>query len=136
MSLAYSPSETLSSDRTWIGFSDSEFRGRSCPYLTSKRSCFHWNWWPDGKDHLMKDVTKGIADRFELSEDGPATLLPSGQQTIISNRVAWAKAHMKMAGLLENLSVDTSASPPLGESLSTRDRDRLISRLAPLPVLP
>ena len=56
----------------------------------------------DGKDHLMKDVTRGVANRFELSEDERRQLLPSGQQTIISNRVAWAKAHMKMAGLLEN----------------------------------
>ena len=56
----------------------------------------------DGKDHLMKDVTRGVASRFELSADERRQLLPSGQQTIISNRVAWAKAHMKMAGLLEN----------------------------------
>jgi restriction system protein len=56
----------------------------------------------DGKDHLMKDVAHGLADRFELSEHERRELLPSGQQTIISNRVAWAKAHMKMAGLLEN----------------------------------
>ncbi len=56
----------------------------------------------DGKDHLMKDVTRGVTSRFELSEDERRQLLPSGQQTIISNRVAWAKAHMKMAGLLEN----------------------------------
>ena len=56
----------------------------------------------DGKDHLMKDVTRGVANRFELSEDERRQLLPSGQQTIISNRVAWAKAHMKMARLLEN----------------------------------
>jgi restriction system protein len=56
----------------------------------------------DGKDHLMKDVARGLADRFALTDDERRELLPSGQQTIISNRVAWAKAHMKMAGLLEN----------------------------------
>ena len=42
----------------------------------------------DGKDHLMKDVTRGVANRFELSEDERRQLLPSGRQTIISNRVA------------------------------------------------
>ena len=56
----------------------------------------------DGKDHLMKDVTQGLADHFALTEDERRELLPSGQQKIINNRVAWAKAHMKMAGLLEN----------------------------------
>jgi hypothetical protein len=57
----------------------------------------------DGKDHLMKDVTRGLADRFALTDDERRALLPSCQQTIISNRVAWAEAHMKMAGLIENL---------------------------------
>jgi restriction system protein len=56
----------------------------------------------DGKDHLMKDVTRALADRYELTEEERRQPLPSGQQTIISNRVAWAKAHMKMAGLIEN----------------------------------
>ncbi len=36
-----------------------------------------------------------------LTDEERRELLPSGQQTIISNRVAWAKAHMRMAGLLE-----------------------------------
>ena len=56
----------------------------------------------DGQDHMMRDVTRRVADRFGLSGDERHLLLPSGQQTIISNRVAWAKTHMKMAGLLEN----------------------------------
>jgi len=56
----------------------------------------------DGKDHLMREVTQGLADHFDLTEEERRQLLPSGQQTIISNRVAWAKAHMKMAGLIEN----------------------------------
>ncbi len=56
----------------------------------------------DGRDHLMRDVTRAVADRFGLSAAERAEMLPSGQQTIISNRVAWAKTHMKMAGLLEN----------------------------------
>ena len=28
--------------------------------------------------------------------------MPSGQQSIFSNRVAWAKSHLKNAGLIEN----------------------------------
>jgi restriction system protein len=56
----------------------------------------------DGQDHLMRDVTRLVADYFHLSIEERGRLLPSGQQTIISNRVAWAKTHMKMAGLLDN----------------------------------
>lgn len=56
----------------------------------------------DGRDHLMRDVTRAIADHFGLSPEERTQLLPSGQQTVISNRVGWAKTHLKWAGLLEN----------------------------------
>ena len=46
----------------------------------------------------MRDVTREVADHFGLTEDERRELLPSGQQTLISNRVGWAKTHMKMAG--------------------------------------
>lgn len=47
-------------------------------------------------------MTRRVADKFGLMEDEQRQTLPSGQQSIIGNRVAWAKTHMKMAGLLEN----------------------------------
>jgi len=56
----------------------------------------------DGQDHLVRDVTRLIADKYGLSEDERRQMLPSGQTSIITNRVGWAKTHMKMAGLLEN----------------------------------
>jgi restriction system protein len=43
-----------------------------------------------------------LAKKFGLTEEEQKQLLPSGQQCVIDNRVAWARAHMKMAGLLEN----------------------------------
>lgn len=56
----------------------------------------------DGQEHRMTDVARSIADRFKLSESERAELLPSGTQTIIANRVAWAKTYLKKAGLLAN----------------------------------
>ncbi|MFM8273477.1 MAG: restriction endonuclease [Gemmata sp.] len=56
----------------------------------------------DGKEHAMRDVTAALADRFHLTDAERQEKLPSGQQTVISNRVAWAKAHLKGAGLVEN----------------------------------
>lgn len=50
----------------------------------------------------MKEVTSLLAAHFQLSDSELAELLPSGQQTVFSNRVAWAKAHLKMAGLVDN----------------------------------
>lgn len=56
----------------------------------------------DGQDHKVRDLTQAVADRFHLSEDDRARLLPSGQQTVIANRVGWAKTYLKKAGLLAN----------------------------------
>lgn len=56
----------------------------------------------DGKEHTNRDALDALAMEFNLSEDEQKELLPSGQQCVIDNRVAWARAHMKMAGLVEN----------------------------------
>lgn len=56
----------------------------------------------DGELHVMKDLSRQVADHFSLTEDERATMLPSGQQTYINNRVGWAKSFLKKAGLLEN----------------------------------
>ena len=55
----------------------------------------------DGQTRSSREVTNGIADHFGLSEEDRDRRVPSGQQTLIGNRVAWAKSHLKMAGLLE-----------------------------------
>jgi restriction system protein len=37
-----------------------------------------------------------------LSDEDRSRFLPSGQQTVIANRVGWAKTYLKKAGLLDN----------------------------------
>jgi len=56
----------------------------------------------DSKEWRMRDVTEALANRFQLSPEERKEMLPSGQQTLFSNRVAWAKTHLKAAGLLLN----------------------------------
>jgi len=56
----------------------------------------------DGNEHTMRVLTELLNDNFGLSDQERSELLPSGQQSIFSNRVAWAKSHLKYAGLLEN----------------------------------
>src|SRR5262245_40882686 len=56
----------------------------------------------DGHERLMRDVTALLATRFELTEEERQRLLPSGENRLFVNRVAWAKAHLKAAGLLDN----------------------------------
>lgn len=54
----------------------------------------------DGKEHLLKESINILSEQFNLSDDDIAALLPSGTQTIIYNRIGWARTYMKKAGLL------------------------------------
>ncbi len=56
----------------------------------------------DGKEHPNQETTEALAIEMKLSEADRAAVLPSGQQAIFSNRVAWAKSHFKSAGLIES----------------------------------
>ncbi|MBS0291105.1 MAG: restriction endonuclease [Proteobacteria bacterium] len=57
----------------------------------------------DGLEHAFKDAVGVIADEFQLTPQERAELLPSSSRTtLFYNRLAWAKTHMTMAGLLES----------------------------------
>ena len=56
----------------------------------------------DGNEHSISQTTDALADQFKLTDDERKALLPSGVQEVFRNRVAWAKSHLKMAGLLES----------------------------------
>jgi restriction system protein len=56
----------------------------------------------DDQERTMREVTNQLAESYRLTNLEREELLPSGQQSIFSNRVAWAKSHLKAAGLLEN----------------------------------
>jgi len=54
----------------------------------------------DGKDYRLRDLTDHLADEAGLTPVERQELLPSGEQTVVSNRVQWAKTYLKKAGLL------------------------------------
>ena len=56
----------------------------------------------DTIEHSNSETTQHLATQFNLSEDQLKEMLPSNKQAIFYNRVAWAKAYLKMAGLIEN----------------------------------
>jgi restriction system protein len=55
----------------------------------------------DGNEHPLRDVITEISDQFNLTEEERLQLLPSANQTMISNRVGWARTYLKKANLLE-----------------------------------
>ena len=54
----------------------------------------------DGKEHAIGEARDALAADMRLSEEDLSARLPSNQQTVWANRVAWAKVHLDRAGLL------------------------------------
>jgi restriction system protein len=57
----------------------------------------------DGEEHTTIETNEKIAIHFGLTDEELNEFLPSGAAKTFPNRVAWAKSHLKMAGLLENV---------------------------------
>jgi len=57
----------------------------------------------DGKEHNLGEVVNSLTDEFNLSSEECQQLLGSGQQTVIRNRVGWARTYLKKACLIESL---------------------------------
>lgn len=55
----------------------------------------------DGREYSTKQTHDAMARHFNLTEQEVKELLPSGTQPRFKNRIAWAKAHFKKAGLVE-----------------------------------
>jgi len=57
----------------------------------------------DGQEHSTTETHDSLAKHFNLTNEETNQYLPSGKQKIFYNRVFWSKAHLKMAGLIENM---------------------------------
>jgi restriction system protein len=57
----------------------------------------------DGEEHTTNETNQKLAEHFNLTEDELNEFLPSGTSKTFPNRVAWAKAYLKMAGFIENI---------------------------------
>jgi len=56
----------------------------------------------DGEAHSMDEAYEVLAEKFNLTEEDRAELLPSGRQSRYENRVGWARTYLTKAGLLES----------------------------------
>ena len=55
----------------------------------------------DGQEYRFRDAVEILADELSLTPDERSELLPSGRQSLFSNRVGWASTYLKQAGVLE-----------------------------------
>ncbi|MDE3105960.1 MAG: restriction endonuclease [Acidobacteriota bacterium] len=62
-------------------------------------------------------VVDELADQLQLNSEEKAALLPSGKQTIFSNRVHWAKSYLSKAQLVELTRRAHFTITPLGRSV-------------------
>ncbi len=55
----------------------------------------------DKEEYRLQDLYTILANHFNLNEEDIAELLPSGKQTVLVNRVGWARTYLNKAGLIE-----------------------------------
>jgi len=55
----------------------------------------------DSQEHVLKDLTHELADKFKLTEHERMELLPSGATLTFASRVGWAKTYLEKAGLVD-----------------------------------
>jgi len=79
----------------------------------------------DGMDHSMREARPVLANQLGLTKEEQEELLPSGQQTRFSNRVAWAKIHLERAGLLRKVRRGVFAISDLGRQVLENPPERI-----------
>ena len=54
----------------------------------------------DGQEKNIQTLTELIAKELTLSDEDRKKRVPSGTQTLLSNRASWALSYLKKAGLI------------------------------------
>lgn len=55
----------------------------------------------DGTPMTLAEVRDAVCTKFSLTDEERREMIASGRQTVIQNRVGWARTYMNKAGLLE-----------------------------------
>ena len=71
------------------------------------------------------DAVDRIAELLALAPEDRAALLPSGRQTVLSNRVHWAKTYLMKAGLVESTRRGHFRITPRGEQVIASQPTRI-----------
>jgi len=56
----------------------------------------------DGAEHSLEEARNVLAEKFTLTAEERAELLPTGRQRRFDNRVSWAKVYLHRSGLLSS----------------------------------
>jgi len=56
----------------------------------------------DKREYSSNDFLEPLAEKYNVTEEEKTIMLASGSQRVFHNRVHWAKAYLKMSGLIDN----------------------------------
>ncbi|KAA9041546.1 restriction endonuclease [Ginsengibacter hankyongi] len=71
----------------------------------------------DGKEYRVNDLIEILANKFNLTDEEKAELLPSGQSFLFNNRVGWARTYLKKSGLIDAPKRGTIIITPRGKQV-------------------
>lgn len=71
------------------------------------------------------DVVERLATEFRLTDDERRQLLPSGKQSVMANRVHWARTYLKQAGLIEAVRRGVYRLTDRGRAALNANHDRI-----------
>jgi restriction system protein len=71
----------------------------------------------DGAEHTITDAIETLADQFGISETDRRSMLPSGTQTRLYNRVTWALTYLTKSLLLQKTSRGRFTIAPRGSEV-------------------
>lgn len=85
----------------------------------------------DEKIHNFSEIKSYVINYLKLDEVSLSELLPSGRQTVFSNRIGWARTHLKKAGLIDSparatFSISKEGLRVLAENPSVIDNNYLM----------
>ena len=73
----------------------------------------------------IADIRARVAESGNLSTEDLREMVPSGRQTVFTNRVSWAVIHMERAGLVERVRHAVYRMTEDGERLTTQNPARI-----------
>lgn len=82
----------------------------------------------DGAVKSTRETIDVLSKHFQLTNEEIAELLPSGQQSVFTNRIAWAKAYLKKAGFLESPSRGLYKVTPRGLEALAQSNQQINSK--------
>lgn len=83
----------------------------------------------DGSTRRVRDLVDAMSERFQLSQEDRAALLPSGRQRRMDNRVNWSVSHLFQAGLVTRPARGQVALTPAGREVLAAHPERVDMRV-------